>query len=99
MRVTTRRLGRGGGTMSDEARSSLRRPLNPMTDDVRLRLEGDGLMQAYLARPAYQRNDYLGWIDRAKGDGVRERRIAQMLSELETGGVYMKMAWHPKASS
>ena len=65
-----------------------------MPDDVRLALEGRGLMAAYEERPFYQRNDYLGWIDRAKRPETREKRIVQMLDELDRGGVYMKMD-HP----
>ena len=49
----------------------------------------------YEARPFYQRNDYLAWIARAKREETRERRLAQMLDELEQGGVYMKMAHAP----
>lgn len=51
-------------------------------------------MAAYDARPPYQRNDYIGWIDRAKRPETRTKRIAQMLAELEQGDVYMKMEWH-----
>ncbi|QBF33843.1 YdeI/OmpD-associated family protein [Thalassococcus sp. S3] len=43
-------------------------------------------------RPWYQRNDYLGWIKRAKREDTKLRRLNQMLDELETGNVYMKMA-------
>ena len=50
-------------------------------------------MDAYRARPPYQRNDYLGWIDRAKRPETKERRLGQMLAELEQGDLYMKMAW------
>lgn len=54
-----------------------------------------GLMDAYRARPDYQQNDYLGWINRAKRPQTKERRLQQMLSELERGDVYMKMDWRP----
>lgn len=50
-------------------------------------------MEAYQARPPYQRNDYLGWIDRARRPETKARRLQQMLDELEQGDVYMKMAW------
>ena len=53
-------------------------------------------MGAYEARPWYQRNDYLGWIARAKRPETREKRLSQMLEELRAGNVYMKMAWHPR---
>lgn len=56
-------------------------------------LEARGLRAAYDARPPYQRNDYLGWIGRAKRAETRDRRLRQMLDELVAGDVYMKMDW------
>ncbi|MEJ2036021.1 MAG: YdeI/OmpD-associated family protein [Maritimibacter sp.] len=47
-----------------------------MPDEIAARLEDAGLRAAYDARPAYQRNDYLGWIARAKRPETREKRIA-----------------------
>ena len=73
----------------------LSRPLQEMPDFVREALTARGLMEAYEARPPYQRNDYLGWIARAKREDTRRRRLLQMLEELEAGGVYMRMAWRP----
>jgi len=73
------------------------RPTNPMPDDVRDRLEAAGVVDDYDRRPRYQRNDYLGWIARAKRPETREQRIRQMIDELRTGGVYMKMAHPPSA--
>ncbi len=70
-----------------------RRPRHPMPDLVREALEEHGLVEAYEARPLYQRNDYLGWIARAKREDTRLRRLAQMLGELRRGDVYMKMPW------
>lgn len=72
---------------------SLTRSINPMPADVAHRLDAAGLRAAYDARPLYQRNDYLAWIARAKRPETREKRLAQMLAELEAGGVYMNMAW------
>jgi hypothetical protein len=37
-----------------------------MPSFVRKALTENGVMEAYRLRPAYQRNDYLGWIARAK---------------------------------
>ncbi len=74
-----------------------RRPRHPMPDDVRSALDERALMQAYLDRPAYQRNDYLGWIDQARRPATRLTRLQQMLDELDQGGVYMKMD-HPPSS-
>ena len=54
-----------------------------------------GLLDAYKARPPYQRNDYLGWINRARRPETKERRLQQMLAELERGDVYMNMDWRP----
>ena len=72
-----------------------RRPVQPMPKAVLDALEARGVRADYEARPFYQRNDYLAWIARAKRAETRERRIAQMLDELEQGGVYMKMAHAP----
>ena len=76
----------------------LSRPLQEMPDFVREALNARGLMKAYEARPPYQRNDYLGWIARAKREDTRRRRLLQMLDELEVGGVYMKMTWSPRGT-
>ena len=72
-------------------KSTLIRSLNPMPDFVKQALEKQGLMDAYEDRPAYQQNDYIGWINRAKREETKQKRLQQMLSELEQGGVYMKM--------
>jgi uncharacterized protein YdeI (YjbR/CyaY-like superfamily) len=63
---------------------------------VRDALLQGGLMAAYRSRPAYQQNDYVGWIVRAKRKETQTKRLEQMLIELERGDKYMKMAWHPK---
>lgn len=72
----------------------LERPLNPMPDDIARLLSERGLQAAYAARPAYQRNDYLGWIARARQAETRQKRIDQMLDELEAGNAYMRMPYH-----
>src|ERR1044071_2607836 len=69
----------------------LRRPKQPMPEFVRTALQKRRLMTAYEERPAYQRNDYLGWIHLAKQEQTKQKRLAQMLDELERGGVYMNM--------
>lgn len=73
---------------------ALQRKINPMPDEVREALLLRGLMQAYEGRPAYQRNDYLGWIARAKRPDTRKKRLDVMLDELRRGGVYMNMTWN-----
>ncbi len=68
-----------------------------MPDFVRRALDESGLMEAYQTRPAYQQNDYVGWINRAKRQETKEKRLRQMLEELARGGVYMKMKHPPSA--
>lgn len=75
---------------------TLKRQIQPMPQDVAARLEARGLARAHAARPPYQRNDYLAWIARAKRPETREKRIAQMLDELEGGQLYMKMPWRAR---
>ena len=72
------------------------RPRLPMPDFIRDALNARGLMSTYLARPPYQRNDYISWVMRAKLEPTRQKRLDQMLNELEGGKVYMKMKWSPK---
>ena len=71
------------------------RPRYPIPDFIREALGARGLMEAYRARPPYQQNDYIGWITRAKRPETQEKRLNQMLEELEQGDVYMKMDWSP----
>lgn len=81
---------------SAAAVSALKRKLHPMTAPVRLALEAHELLAVYLARPAFQRNDYLGWIARARRDDTRGKRLQQMLDELLRGDCHMGMAWRPR---
>jgi len=82
--------------MSEPDFSKLSRPIQPMPDWVYEALEVRGLMEAYHSRPPYQQNDYLGWIARAKRPATKQKRLDQMLDELERGDVYMKMRWGKK---
>ena len=65
-----------------------------MPDFVHAALEARGLRARYDARPPYQRNDYLLWINKAQRAATKQKRLAQMLDELESGGVYMRMKWN-----
>lgn len=72
-----------------------RRPTHSMPADVAEALKSPALRDAYEARPHYQRNDYLGWIAEAKSEATRDKRLKQMVEELEKGGVYMGMEHRP----
>lgn len=75
--------------------SDLQRPQQPMPVFVHQALTEHSLWEAYNKRPAYQQNDYLMWINNAKREETKNKRLAQMLQELKTGGVYMRMAHNP----
>ena len=70
-----------------------------MPDFVKKALKKYGLMADYDARPPYQQNDYILWINNAKRRETKEKRLRQMLEELERGGVYMKMVHPPSRKS
>ena len=77
--------------------SNLSRPIHTMPDFVKESLIGFGLMEAYQARPPYQQNDYIGWINRAKRPETKQKRLDQMLYELKRGDLYMKMNYRPRS--
>jgi len=83
--------------MDEDKFRNLKRPRYPMPDFVREALLGRGLMDAYRERPAYQQNDYIGWITRAKRQETVGKRLAQMLDELESGDKYMNMPYRRKS--
>jgi uncharacterized protein YdeI (YjbR/CyaY-like superfamily) len=72
-----------------------KRPRYAFPAFIRLALKTSALLDAYRARPAYQRNDYVGWIVRAKRAETRVKRLKQMLSELKRGDRYMNMVFRP----
>lgn len=76
--------------------TKLQRPRQPMPPFVRAALEEHGLADAYRARPPYQRNDYLLWINSARLETTKIRRMRRMLRELAAGRGYMGMAWRGK---
>ena len=69
-----------------------------MPEFVEDALASHGLWEAYLGRPAYQRNDYIGWITGGRQEATRRRRMEQMLEELRRGDRYMGMSWRPRQS-
>jgi len=81
--------------MSDTMSARARRPHHRIPSDIRRLLSEKSLLSAYRARPPYQRNDYIGWIERAKLPPTRQKRIDLMVLELAAGEGYMKMEWRP----
>lgn len=79
--------------------SNLSRPIYPVPDIVEQALKERGLLSAYRERPAYQQNDYIGWITRAKRPETKQKRLEQMLYELERGDLYMKMDYPPRTKN
>ena len=74
----------------------MKRPRHEIPDFIHDALNARGLLDLYEARPSYQQNDYIGWITRARLEGTKQKRLNQMLDELEKGKVYMRMKWNPK---
>ena len=70
-------------------------PTTPMPGNVKAALEKRKLMDAYLARPEYQRIEYLKTIANAYGTAAKDKLLEQMLSELENGKLYRSAAWTP----
>jgi uncharacterized protein YdeI (YjbR/CyaY-like superfamily) len=70
----------------------------PMPGNVRAALAKRELTEAYEARPQYQRDDYLRWIATAVGPAAKQKRLEQMLDELERGGVFKGEPWTPPAN-
>jgi uncharacterized protein YdeI (YjbR/CyaY-like superfamily) len=71
--------------------SDLKRPIQSMPELVETALREAGLSGEYKARPAYQRNDYLWWINSAKRDETKQKRLMKMLAELKAGSGYMQL--------
>lgn len=74
--------------------SRMKREIHEMPQYVAKAIKDRGVIKAYNSRPAYQQNDYVWWITHAKREQTRQKRLAQMLAELESGGVYMGMKWN-----
>jgi len=58
-------------------------------------LKRKGVLKEYIDRPAYQKNDYIGWITRARTEKTRSKRLTIMIDELKDGNKYMKMDYRP----
>ena len=74
--------------------SRMKRPIYDVPDWVTKAIKERGVAEQYRERPAYQQNDYIHWITSPKREETRQKRLKQMLDELEAGDVYMKMQWN-----
>lgn len=63
----------------------LTRPVYPIPDNVKQALDDGQLWERYAARRAYQCNDYISWVTRARRMQTRRERLARMLEGLRTG--------------
>ena len=66
-----------------------------MPDFVADALVERGLVEAYQRRPAAQQQHYVRRIERAVRTTTIQKRLDQMLDELE-GDLYMKRPWLPR---
>lgn len=89
------RVEQAKGGMSTYAEPTARERY-PMPDFIAAALDQSNLWERYRARPPYQQNDYIGWIMRGKREETRQKRLTQMLEELQSGDAYMGMAYHAK---
>ena len=69
------------------------RPEPGVPDFIRQELEARGLAGAFERRPQPQREHYIRRILRAKRNETVQRRLDQLLDELE-GELYMQRPWH-----
>lgn len=77
----------------DDKFKNLKREHYAIPEFVKKALTENDLMGKYKTRPAYQQNDYIGWINRAVQQKTKMKRLNQMLAELKNGGLYMKMKY------
>lgn len=75
------------------SKGGLKKAVNVMPDFLKDALEKAGVYTLYLQRPAYQQNDYIGWINGAVREDTRQKRLDQMIGELKDGFLYMKMRY------
>ena len=76
--------------------SRMSRPVHDIPDFVTAALDESGLWEHYRARPPYQQNDYMRWITGGRREDTRQRRLSQMLEELKSGDIYMRMKYNRK---
>jgi hypothetical protein len=57
-----------------------------MPDYIREALTERNLLEAYHVRPAYQQNDYIGWITRAKREETNKNAYRKCWKSLKAAG-------------
>jgi uncharacterized protein YdeI (YjbR/CyaY-like superfamily) len=67
----------------------------PMPGNIKAALQKRKLLEAFDARPAYQRDEYLKWVALAAGPAAKQKRLDQMLDELEKGGLFKGEPYTP----
>jgi hypothetical protein len=84
--------------ITPEEEKKLSREVYPLPDFIDDALKEDKVDHLYMKRPAYQKNDYIGWIGSARTEKTLIKRLDQMLVELRDGNKYMKMRYGPRSS-
>src|SRR4051812_43556158 len=65
----------------------------PMPGQVKGALAKRNLLDTYIARPQYQKDDYLKWVAAAAGPTEKQKRIDQLVDEIEKGNVFKGEPW------
>ena len=79
-----------------EEEKKLSRPVYPLPDFIEDALKENKVEHLYMRRPAYQKNDYIGWIGKARTEKTLIKRLDRMLEELKDGKKYMKTEYNPR---
>ena len=69
--------------ITQEEERKLSRPVHPLPDFIDNALKEYKVDHLYMKRPAYQKNDYIGWIGMARTEKTLIKRLDQMLEELK----------------
>ncbi len=75
----------------------MNRSANPMPEFVRKALESHGLRDRYSNALGTSATTILAGLTEQSVKTPNKKRLTQMLDELKSGDVYMKMAWRPRS--
>jgi hypothetical protein len=67
----------------------------PIPGTVQSALAKKHLVDAFQARPDYQRRDYLKAIEHAFGTAAKQKLIDQLVADLEHGKQFQGKPWEP----